>query len=105
MQTHTLIYISLLVNCFNKKYLLENHTVDFKGEAITFRTTTSAVLDTLAHCIDLMMQREEAWRKRVEKEAERRKRAENISKSYFQQLQKANSLAHLGPDLEVCIKL
>lgn len=78
-------------------------TVDFKGEAITFRTTTSAVLSTLAHCVDLMMQREEAWKKRLEKETERRKRAETLSRTYYVQLQKASATAHPGPDLEVCL--
>lgn len=75
--------------------------IDFKGEAITFKTTTSAILDTLAHCVDLMTQREEAWKKRLEREADKRRRTEAISKSYFDQLQKAQILAHPGPDLEV----
>ncbi|XP_022908521.2 ceramide transfer protein isoform X1 [Onthophagus taurus] len=73
--------------------------IDFKGEAITFRTTTAAVLDTLAHCVDLVMQREESWRKRLEKETERRRKAERVSKSYFEQLQKVRNV-HPGPDLE-----
>lgn len=74
--------------------------VDFKGEAITFRTTTAAVLDTLAHCAELVTQREEAWRKRLERETERRRRCECLSKSYFEQLQKMR-IVHSGPDLEV----
>lgn len=74
--------------------------IDFKGEAITFRTTTAAVLDTLAHCVDLVMQREESWRKRLERETERRKRTEGLSKSYFDQLQKIRNI-HPGPDMEV----
>ncbi|KAK9747239.1 PH domain [Popillia japonica] len=82
-----------------------NHTkanlpsIDFKGEAITFRTTTAAVLDTLAHCVDLVTQREDCWRKRLEREMERRKRTENLSKSYFDQLQKLRNV-HTGPDME-----
>lgn len=76
--------------------------IDFKGEAITFRTTTAAVLDTLAHCAELVTQREEAWRKRLERETERRRRCESLSKSYFEQLQKMR-VVHPGPDLEVRI--
>ncbi|XP_063921593.1 ceramide transfer protein isoform X2 [Zophobas morio] len=73
--------------------------IDFKGEAITFKTTTAAVLDTLEHCAELVTQREESWRNRLDKEIERRKRSENLAKSYFAQLQKSRNI-HPGPDLE-----
>lgn len=74
--------------------------VDFKGEAITFKTTTSAVLATLDHCAELVNQREDAWRKRLEREVDRRKRSESLSKTYFDQIQKIRNV-HPGPDLEV----
>lgn len=73
--------------------------IDFKGEAITFRTTTQAVLETLAHCIDLMIQREEAWRKKLDRETERRRHFESLSKRYFEKLNART--VHPGPDLEV----
>lgn len=73
--------------------------LDFKGEAITFKTTTAAVLDTLEHCAELVNQREEAWKNRLEKEIDRRRRAENLAKSYFEQIQKIRNV-HSGPDLE-----
>ncbi|XP_049826487.1 ceramide transfer protein isoform X2 [Aethina tumida] len=73
--------------------------VDFKGEAITFKTTTSAVLATLDHCAELVNQREDAWRKRLEREVDRRKRSESLSKTYFDQIQKIRNV-HPGPDLE-----
>ncbi|KAB0803858.1 hypothetical protein PPYR_00828 [Photinus pyralis] len=73
--------------------------VDFRGEAITFKATTAGVLDTLAHCIDLVVQREEMWRKRMEREGERRRRSECLAKTYFEQLQKIRNV-HPGPDLE-----
>lgn len=75
-------------------------TIDFKGEAITFKTTTAAVIDTLEHCAELVAQREESWRKRLDREVERRKRCEALSKSYFEQIQKTRTV-HPGPDLEV----
>lgn len=74
--------------------------VDFKGEAITFKTTTAAVIDTLEHCAELVTQREDSWRKRVEREIERRKRAEALSNTYISQIQKTRNI-HPGPDLEV----
>ena len=43
------------------------HSIDFKGEAITFKATTAGILATMSHCIDLMSQREEVWRKRLDK--------------------------------------
>lgn len=50
--------------------------MDFKGEAITFKATTGGVLSTLQHCADLVWQREEAWRRRLERELERRRHLE-----------------------------
>lgn len=74
--------------------------VDFKGEALTFRATTSGVLETLAHCIELVAQREESWRKRLEKETERRRTAEQLAKDTIEQLQLIRN-SQPGPDLEV----
>ncbi|KAJ8304153.1 hypothetical protein KUTeg_017736 [Tegillarca granosa] len=44
------------------------HAIDFKGEAFTFKATTAGIIATMSHCIELMSQREDAWRKRLEKE-------------------------------------
>lgn len=44
-----------------------SHAIDFKGEALTFKATTAGILATLAHCVDLVNQREESWKRRVEK--------------------------------------
>lgn len=41
--------------------------IDFKGEAITFKATTAGILATLSHCIELMLSREDKWRKRLER--------------------------------------
>ena len=38
--------------------------------------TTAGILATLTHCIDLMNQREEQWRRRLEREHTARKNAE-----------------------------
>jgi len=43
------------------------HAIDFKGESFTFKATTAGILATLSHCIELMGQREDAWRKRLER--------------------------------------
>ncbi|XP_023228908.1 collagen type IV alpha-3-binding protein-like [Centruroides sculpturatus] len=58
------------------------HAIDFKGEAITFKATTAGMLTTLSHCIDLMTQREENWKRRLEREVEKRKKLEE----HYQQL-------------------
>lgn len=50
--------------------------VDFKGEAITFRETTSAVLTTLNHCLEIIMSKEDGLKKKLDKEAEKRKKLE-----------------------------
>lgn len=51
--------------------------VDFKGEAITFRETTSAVLTTLNHCLEIIMNKEDGLKKKLDREMERRKKAED----------------------------
>lgn len=40
---------------------------DFKGEAFTFKATTTGILTNLGHCIELMQQNEEKWKKKLEK--------------------------------------
>ncbi|CAF3526585.1 unnamed protein product [Rotaria sp. Silwood1] len=52
--------------------------VDFKGEALTFKATTDGVIHNLTFCIELMQKREEVWRKKYEKESERRKRFQDL---------------------------
>lgn len=43
------------------------HAIDFKGEAITFKATTAGIISTLSHCIELMSQREDAWKKKYDR--------------------------------------
>lgn len=45
----------------------ELNGIDFKGEAITFKATTTGILATLSHCIELMVKREDNWQKRLDK--------------------------------------
>lgn len=74
------------------------HSIDFKGEAITFKATTAGILATMSHCIDLMSQREEVWRKRLDKEIDKRKRFEESYKSLIAERPKAVIMG--GPDFE-----
>ncbi|XP_050401750.1 ceramide transfer protein [Patella vulgata] len=74
------------------------HSVDFKGEAFTFKATTAGIVATLSHCIELMSQREEAWKKRLEKEVDKRKKYEESYKSLLNERPKAVVLG--GPDYE-----
>lgn len=50
--------------------------VDFKGEAITFRATTAAVLETLNNCLEMLSQKEESMKKKLDREIEKRKISE-----------------------------
>lgn len=98
----TLIYYKSSIDSNNERFAENLLAVDFKGEAITFKTTTAAVIDTLAHCAELVAQREESWRKRLEREKERRKHSEILAQKYFEQMQKTRNV-HPGPDLEVSL--
>lgn len=73
------------------------HAPDFKGEAFTFKATTAGIIATLSHCIELMSQREEAWKKRLEREIDRRKKYEEAYK-----LTVTEKKLHIvgGPDYE-----
>lgn len=51
--------------------------IDFKGEAITFRETTSGVLTTLNHCLDIIMQKEDGLKKKLDRETEKRRKLED----------------------------
>ena len=44
----------------------------FSGEAITFKATTMGVLSTLQHCLDLMSSESENWKKKLDKEKNRK---------------------------------
>lgn len=62
--------INLCQNCSFTVNILQQHgahAIDFKGEAFTFKATTAGILATLSHCIDLMGQREDSWKKRLER--------------------------------------
>ncbi|XP_018020850.1 ceramide transfer protein isoform X2 [Hyalella azteca] len=61
--------------------------LDFKGEALTFKATTAGIQQTLAQCVEILSQREEAYKRRLEKEVERRKCAEERVQQYKAQVE------------------
>lgn len=83
-------------------------SVDFKGEAITFKATSEGVLATLQHCVELMGQREDAWRRRWEKEVEKKRKLQELYKALKDQVAMHHNgsprprvVIHGGPDYEV----
>uniref|UniRef100_A0A0B6ZVZ5 Ceramide transfer protein n=1 Tax=Arion vulgaris TaxID=1028688 RepID=A0A0B6ZVZ5_9EUPU len=74
------------------------HSVDFKGEALTFKATTAGIIATLCHCIELMGQREETWRKRLDREVEKRKKFEESCRTFISD--KTKKVIVGGPDYE-----
>lgn len=85
--------------------------IDFKGEAITFKATSEGVLATLGHCVELMSQREDTWRRRWEKENEKKRKMLEHYKALKDQVSmhrdetnnRSRVLIHGGPDYEVFI--
>lgn len=75
--------------------------IDFKGEAITFRETTSGVVTTLQHCLDIITQRDDCWKKKLDREVDRRRRAEEMYRQVRDDLSKVPKTTLPGPDLEV----
>jgi len=77
------------------------HAVDFKGEAITFKATTTGILATLQYCIELMGQREEQLKKRVEREQIARRQAEEkLRQMEASRGEKEVKVVRTGPDYE-----
>ena len=74
---------------------------DFRGEALTFKTTSAGVLIALQHCLDIISQREDLWRKKLEKEVEKRKKIEELYKGSELTKQRPKLTIMSGPDYEV----
>ncbi|CAI2722463.1 unnamed protein product [Schistosoma spindalis] len=72
------------------------HAMDFKGEAHMFKAITAGILTNLSHTIDMMQQHEESWRKRLEREIERRRRLEETQKAMIQELLQLRNLIGLS---------
>jgi hypothetical protein len=91
--------------------------IDFKGEgelvvartcswtecdrsfilALTFKATTDGVIHNLAFCIEMMQKRDDVWRKKYDKELERRKKFQDLYTKIIKQ-----KIPALGsPDAEV----
>lgn len=75
--------------------------IDFRGEAITFRETTSGVVTTLQHCLDIIVQRDDTWKRKFDRESDRRRRAEEMYRQLRDDLAKIPKTTLPGPDLEV----
>lgn len=52
----------------------------FQGEAVTFRATSQGILASLNHCFDIIVQKEEYFKKKMESEVERRRQSEDLCK-------------------------
>uniref|UniRef100_A0A1I8G9U5 PH domain-containing protein n=1 Tax=Macrostomum lignano TaxID=282301 RepID=A0A1I8G9U5_9PLAT len=78
------------------------HAVDFKGEANTFRATTAGIIHQMSSCLELMTQREEQWKKRLDREMERRRKVEDVVRQLRQKLELAEKRGGdpMGPDFE-----
>lgn len=63
-----------------------SHAVDFRGEALTFKATTAGVLARLQHCLDLFTQSQDGWRRRLEREVEKRKKVEDLYRQALEEL-------------------
>lgn len=75
--------------------------IDFKSEAITFKATTAGLITNMQTCIDLMSQKDDALKRRLDKEIEKRMKLEDMLREINEELEKSKKLSILGPDLEV----
>ncbi|KAM8710686.1 hypothetical protein ACLKA7_017327 [Drosophila subpalustris] len=75
--------------------------IDFRGESITFRATTSGVLSTLQHCLEIIAENDESWKRKLEREIDKRRRAEEQNKKFKDEIEKLKRLSYPGPDFEM----
>lgn len=73
------VFLFLLQRVKGCKFSRGNFSL-VQGESITFRATTNGVLTTLQHCLDIINERDESWKKRIDKEVERRRRSEGLTR-------------------------
>lgn len=57
-----------------------NTKIYSQGETVTFRATSQGIVTTLNHCLELILQKEEYFKKKMESEVERRKQSEELCK-------------------------
>lgn len=74
---------------------------NFQGESITFRATTSGVLSTLQHCLEIIAENDEIWKKKLDREIEKRKKLEEQQRKTKEEMEKLKRISYPGPDLEV----
>lgn len=74
-----------------------SHAVDFRGEALTFKATTAGVLARLQHCMELFSQSQDGWRKRLEREVEKRKKLEELYKQALEELRQVKESKPILP--------
>ncbi|VDP10629.1 unnamed protein product [Soboliphyme baturini] len=81
--------------------------IDFKSEAITFRETTAGIISLLQHCMEMIQQHDELWKKKLDRETEKRKRYEESYRHLAAELYKLQTqksiVVYGGPDYEVCM--
>ncbi|EFX89333.1 hypothetical protein DAPPUDRAFT_40354 [Daphnia pulex] len=79
-----------------------SQAVDFRGEALTFKATTAGVLARLQHCLDLFNQSQDGWRRRLEREVEKRKKVEDLYRQALEELRTESKRIVLvgGPDYQ-----
>ncbi|VDP85599.1 unnamed protein product, partial [Echinostoma caproni] len=82
----------------NLKRVLKRHgayALDFRGESHMFKATATGILTNLSHTIELMQQNEEQWRRRFEREVERKRRLEETQRAMAQELAHLRQLTGL----------
>lgn len=95
----------------------------FQGEALTFKATTAGVITILQHCLDIIAQRDESLKRKLDREGDKIRKLEEIngwvlvlfwssfvfefllfSRKLREELEKRKNSTFPGPDFEVsCI--
>uniref|UniRef100_A0A1I8GA77 START domain-containing protein n=1 Tax=Macrostomum lignano TaxID=282301 RepID=A0A1I8GA77_9PLAT len=79
------------------------HATEFRGEAVTFKATTAGIIHQMRSCVELMCQREDQWKKRLERQMDKRHHMEDLVRSLQQRIEAAQQqvgAGPLGPDFE-----
>ncbi|KAL5292144.1 COL4A3BP family protein [Megaselia abdita] len=74
--------------------------MDYKGEALTFKATTTGVITILQHCLDIIAQRDESMKRKLDREGEKIRKLEEINGKLREELEKRKNTTFPGPDFE-----
>lgn len=59
------------------------------------------MLTTLQHCLEIIVENDDIWKNKLDREIEKRRRIEDQNRKFKEEIEKFKRISYPGPDLEV----